>query len=277
MAVDFKQKDKYSIDDLISIVALLRTPEGCAWDRAQTHFSIKKNFIEETYEVIEAINKESIDGLKEELGDVLLQVALHCQMENEQGNFDFEDVCNDICQKLIIRHPHVFGNIKADDEESALASWDSIKLKTKGVKKQSQSMLSVPLELPALMRAQKVQSKASKIGFDWDDCSGAINKISEEINELIYAVDQNSPTDIEDEFGDLLFSCVNVSRFIKVDSEEALTKATNKFIKRFAVVEKLAEEKGISLKDASMEELDMLWDRAKEILSAEKSAKTEEF
>lgn len=269
MAVDFKQKDKYDINDLISIVTLLRTPDGCPWDRAQTHFSIKKNFIEETYEVIEAINQENTEGLKEELGDVLLQVALHCEMERELDNFDFDDVCNDICQKLIIRHPHVFGSVKADNVDEALSSWDAVKLKTKGMKKQSQSMSSIPVELPALMRAQKVQSKAAKVGFDWEDSDGAFSKIREEINELINAIDRNNQSEIEDEFGDVLFSCVNVSRFINVDSEEALTKATDKFIKRFTVVEQLAEEKGISMKDASLEELDLLWDKAKEILLAE--------
>lgn len=267
MAVEFEQKDKYSIDDLISIVTLLRAPGGCPWDRAQTHFSIKKNFIEETYEVIEAINKNSAEGLREELGDVLLQVALHCEMEREQGSFDFDDVCNDICQKLIIRHPHVFGDVKADDEKAALSSWDAVKLKTKGMKKQSESMSSVPMELPALMRAQKVQSKAAKVGFDWDDSEGAFNKIQEEINELITAIDQSDSSDVEEEFGDVLFSCVNVSRFIGVDSEEALTRATDKFIKRFTIVEQLAEQKGISMKDSSLEELDLLWDKAKEILA----------
>lgn len=267
MAVEFEQKDKYSIDDLISIVTLLRAPGGCPWDQAQTHFSIKKNFIEETYEVIEAINKNSAEGLREELGDVLLQVALHCEMEREQGSFDFDDVCNDICQKLIIRHPHVFGDVKADDEKAALSSWDAVKLKTKGMKKQSESMSSIPMELPALMRAQKVQSKAAKVGFDWDNSEGAFNKIQEEINELITAMDQSDSSDIEEEFGDVLFSCVNVSRFIGVDSEEALTRATDKFIKRFTVVEQLAEQKGISMKDSSLEELDLLWDKAKEILA----------
>lgn len=267
MAVEFEQKDKYSIDDLISIVTLLRAPGGCPWDRAQTHFSIKKNFIEETYEVIEAINKNSAEGLREELGDVLLQVALHCEMEREQGSFDFDDVCNDICQKLIIRHPHVFGDVKADDEKAALSSWDAVKLKTKGMKKQSESMSSIPMELPALMRAQKVQGKAAKVGFDWDNSEGAFNKIQEEINELITAMDQSDSSDIEEEFGDVLFSCVNVSRFIGVDSEEALTRATDKFIKRFTVVEQLAEQKGISMKDSSLEELDLLWDKAKEILA----------
>lgn len=265
MAVEFEQKDRYNIDDLISIVALLRTPEGCAWDRAQTHSSIRKNFIEETYEVIEAINKENTDGLKEELGDVLLQVALHCQMEKEIGSFDFDDVCNDICQKLIVRHPHVFGDVTADNEKDALASWDDAKLKTKGIKSKSQSMLSVPIELPALMRAQKVQSKASKAGFDWEDGSGALAKVKEEINEFINAADRGDSSDIEEEFGDLLFSCVNVSRFYSLDSEEALTKATDKFIRRFSVVEKLAEENGINMNEASIEELDSLWNKAKEI------------
>lgn len=267
MAVDFEFKDRYDINDLISIVTLLRQPGGCPWDREQTHTSIKKNFIEETYEVIEAINKESTEGLQEELGDVLLQIALHCEMEREKGSFDFADVCNDICQKLIIRHPHVFGEVKADNCEEALLSWDAVKARTKGRKNQSQSMQSIPLELPALMRAQKVQSRAAKAGFDWDSADGAFDKIQEEINELKCAITHGSQSDIEDEFGDILFSCVNVARFIKVDSEEALKGATDKFISRFALVEKAAQEQNISMKDASIEELDKLWDNAKEILS----------
>lgn len=274
--IDFEFKDRYDINDLISIIALLRTPQGCPWDREQTHESIKKNFIEETYEVIEAINKHSVEGLREELGDVLMQVALHCQMESECNNFDFNDVCNELCQKLVIRHPHVFGDVKAVNTQDALKSWDSVKQQTKGYKSRYQSMVSVPIELPALMRAQKVQEKASKAGFDWRDKDGAISKINEEINELLNAVEHNSQPEIEDEFGDLLFSCVNVSRFLYVDSEEALKKATDKFIKRFQIVEKLADEKGISMKESSLEELDMLWDKAKEIL-ADTSAKTEEI
>ncbi len=274
--IDFKFKDKYDINDLISIIAFLRTPQGCPWDREQTHDSIKKNFIEETYEVIEAINKRSIEGLREELGDVLMQIALHCQMESECNNFDFNDVCNELCQKLVIRHPHVFGDVKAENTQDALKSWDSVKQQTKGYKSRYQSMVSVPIELPALMRAQKVQEKASKAGFDWRDKDGAISKINEEINELLNAVEHNSQPEIEDEFGDLLFSCVNVSRFLNVDSEEALKKATDKFIKRFQIVEKLADEKGISMKESSLEELDLLWDKAKEIL-ADTSAKTEEI
>lgn len=274
--IDFEFKERYNIDDLISIIELLRAPGGCPWDREQTHQSIKKNFIEETYEVIEAINKESVEGLREELGDVLMQISLHCQMEKEKGNFDFDDVCNELCEKLVVRHPHVFGDVSAENTDEALKSWDSVKQKTKGIKSQYESMVSVPRELPALMRAQKVQAKAAKVGFDWQDKDGAISKVHEEINELLNAVERNNQPEIEDEFGDLLFSCVNVSRFLNVDSEEALTKATDKFMQRFEIVERLASEKGISMKTSSLEELDKLWDRAKEIL-AENSAKTEEI
>ncbi len=269
MAVDFEFKDRYNIDDLIEIVTLLRAPGGCPWDREQTHESIRKNFIEETYEVIEAINKNSTAGLKEELGDVLLQVALHTEMEREKGNFDFDDVCNDICQKLVIRHPHVFGDVNAKNSEEALKSWDEVKKQTKGNKTQSQSLMDVPVELPALMRAQKVQSRVAKVGFDWDTIDGAYDKVAEEINELKIAINHNSQSEIEDELGDVLFSMVNVSRFLKVDSEEALKGATDKFISRFRLVEALAKEKGISMSEASIEELDGLWEIAKEIKNAE--------
>lgn len=267
MAVEFERKDKYSIDDLISIITILRAPDGCPWDREQTHFSIKKNFIEETYEVIEAINKESVDGLREELGDVLLQIMLHCEMEREQGNFDFSDICDELCRKLIIRHPHVFSNVEANNVQEVLSVWDSVKQKTKGQDKCSRILSDIPLELPALMRAQKVQCKASKAGFDWQNISGALNKIQEEINELNNAVSHKSQQEIEDEFGDVLFSCVNVARFLSVDSEEALKASTDKFIRRFTLVEQLAEEKGISVNDAPLEILDALWDEAKEILA----------
>lgn len=274
MAAEFEFKDVYNMDDLIKLVAVLRAPGGCPWDIKQTHESIRKNFIEETYEVIEAINKNDTAGLREELGDILLQVALHSQMESEKGTFDFNDVANDICQKLIVRHPHVFGNMSAEDEKEALSNWDAVKLKTKGMKKQSEAIMKVPREFPALMRAQKIQQKAAKAGFDWDDISGAVEKLYEEINELKCALAENNSENIEDEFGDILFSCVNVSRFIGVDSEEALTGATDKFVNRYLIVEKLAEEKNIDMKTASIEELDVLWNKAK-IIIAEK-AKTEE-
>lgn len=265
MAVDFTLKEHYDINDLIAIVKVLRAPGGCPWDREQTHESIRKNFIEETYEVIEAINKQDTDLLKEELGDVLLQVALHTEMEREKGTFTFDDVANDIVQKLVIRHPHVFGDVVAENGEEALKSWDAAKQKTKGIQKQSESMLSVPRELPALMRAQKVQHKAAKVGFDWDNADGAVDKLYEEINELKTAVSDGEQAQINEEFGDVLFSCVNIARFLNLDSEEALTAATDKFMSRFSVVEQLAEERGIVMKDASLETLDALWEEAKKI------------
>lgn len=270
--VNFEFKDKYDINDLISLITLLRAPGGCPWDREQTHVSIKSNFIEETYEVIEAINKNSISGLREELGDVLLQISLHCEMESEKGNFDFNDVCDELCKKLIVRHPHVFGDKVANNTKEALDSWDSVKASIKGTKTASSKMDSIPIELPALMRAQKVQSKAAKAGFDWDNQNGAFLKLNEEINELKIALSHNNLAEIEDEFGDVLFSCVNISRFIGVDSEEALKASTDKFITRFKIVEKLADENDIDMNNSSIDELDALWDKAKEILKVDNSA-----
>lgn len=275
MSVDFEIKDNYDINDFLRLVTVLRSPGGCPWDRKQTHESIKKNFIEETYEVVEAINKADAEGLKEELGDVLLQVAMHSEMESEKGSFDFNDVVNDICKKLVVRHPHVFGDAAAQSSDEALQNWDQVKLKTKGMKKQGEAMIKVPREFPALMRAQKVQEKAAKAGFDWDDINGAVDKLHEEIDELETALAAGVGKDIEEEFGDVLFSCVNVSRFIGADSEEALTASTDKFIKRYLLVEKLAADEGLDMKTASIEELDKLWNKAN-IIIAEK-AKTEEF
>lgn len=271
MAKEFVLKDKYNIDDLVAIIKVLRAPGGCPWDREQTHESIKKNFIEETYEVVEAINKQSTDMLREELGDVLLQIVLHSEIESENGNFSFDDVVNDIVQKLVVRHPHVFSEVVANNTAEALNSWDAVKLKTKGQKNQTESMLSVPRELPALMRAQKIQHKAAKIGFDWDNVGGAVDKLYEEIDELKTAMEQGKRFDIEDEFGDVLFSCVNIARFIDVDSEEALTASTDKFMSRFSLVEQMASEQGIDMKSSSIEELDRLWDKAKKIKNSEKS------
>ena len=267
MAVKFNFKKHYDVNDLIEIVRILREPDGCPWDREQTHSSIKKNFIEETYEVIEAINKQDSNLLCEELGDVLLQVALHSQMESEKGNFDFSDAVDGICQKLIIRHPHVFGSESANSADEALLSWDAVKKKTKGQKNQTESMQSVPRELPALMRAQKVQQKAAKSGFDWKDAGGAFDKLAEEINELKIALSENNRQQIEEEFGDLLFSAVNVGRFVNCDCEEALTSATDKFIARFKLVEKMAEEIGVEMNSLPLSVLDSYWNEAKVLLS----------
>lgn len=263
MVDNFTFKEKYNIDDLLEIIRILRQPYGCPWDKEQTHKSIRKDFIEETYEVIEAINKEDTELLKEELGDVLMQVVFHAQIETEEGRFNFSDVCDGICKKMIVRHPHVFANDNAETSDDVLVKWDEIKKKTKNQKTQSSVIESIPKELPALMRAQKVQKKAADVGFDWDDISGAFDKISEETQEVKEALRSGDKEAVLDEMGDLLFSCVNVARFAKVDSEEALTHTTEKFITRFKIVESLAAERGIDMEQASLEVLDELWDEAK--------------
>lgn len=260
---EFKFKDNYDINDLLQIMTILRSPGGCPWDAEQTHASIKKDFIEETYEVIEAINKDDKELLKEELGDVLLQVVFHCEIEREQNCFNFSDITDGLCKKLIERHPHVFGEVKVSGTDEVLTNWDDIKRKSKGQKTQGSSMLKVPKELPALMRSQKIQSKAKKAGFDWDDMSGAFDALESEIKELKEAINKKDADSIEDEFGDVLFSCVNVARFIGVDSEEALTRSNEKFITRFLEVEKLAEERKINMKETPIDELDELWKEAK--------------
>lgn len=263
MVSNFNFKENYDINDLIEIIRILRQPDGCPWDREQTHKSIRKDFIEETYEVIEAINKEDTQLLKEELGDVLMQVVFHTQIESENGSFVFDDVCDGICKKMIIRHPHVFASDKAETSADVLLKWDEIKKKTKNQKTQSSVIESIPKELPALMRAQKVQKKAADVGFDWDDISGAFDKIEEESREVREALEAKDKAAVLDEIGDLIFSCVNVARFAKVDSEEALTHTTDKFIERFRIVESLAFERGIKMEDASLKVLDGLWDEAK--------------
>ncbi len=261
--VDFKQKNSYDMQDLIDIMRILREPGGCPWDAEQTHESIKKNLIEETYEVIEAINKNDNELLCEELGDLLMQVVFHAQMEKEDGAFEFNDVTDGICKKLIERHPHVFGQVSISGVDDVLTNWDAIKRKTKGQKTTTQSMNSVPRELPALMRATKLQKKAADVGFDWSDASGALDKLEEEIAELRQAIANENSVNMAEELGDVLFSAVNVSRFIKTDAEEALTAASDKFLARFTKVEALAQERNIDMKTSSLEELDLLWDEAK--------------
>ncbi|MCR4616035.1 MAG: nucleoside triphosphate pyrophosphohydrolase [Clostridiales bacterium] len=263
MPVNFDFKDKYDVFDLVKIMKCLRAPGGCPWDAEQDHESIKKNLIEETYEVIEAINKDDKDLLCEELGDVLLQVVFHAEMESEKGTFDFDDVADGICKKLIERHPHVFGEIKVSGVDDVLTNWDNIKRKSKGQKSSTSAMNAVPRELPALMRAAKIQQKAAKVGFDWREISGAFDKLGEETGELKAALDAGDKDLAFEELGDLLFSAVNVSRFMDCDAEEALTGATDKFISRFSAVEKLAGERGIDMKTVGIEELDKLWDEVK--------------
>lgn len=261
--MNFEYKDNYNFYDLVEILRVLRQPGGCPWDAEQTHESIRRNLIEETYEVIEAIDKKDSELLCEELGDAILQVVFHAQIEQDAGGFDIDDVCDGICKKLIIRHPHVFGDVIADTTEEVLANWDAIKMQTKSQKTQAEVLDSVSHALPALVRSHKVQHKASKCGFDWKDVQGALDKLSEEVSELKEAVASSDKQACFDELGDVLFSAVNVSRFIDVEPEHALSSSCDKFIARFAKVEDLAISRGIDMKSATLEELDAIWDEVK--------------
>ncbi|MDE7389855.1 MAG: nucleoside triphosphate pyrophosphohydrolase [Lachnospiraceae bacterium] len=261
--MDFEFKERYNFDDLREIVKCLRQPDGCPWDKEQTHKSIRQDFIEETYEVIEAIDNEDNSLLREELGDVLLQVVFHACIEEEKGVFDIDDVANDICQKLIIRHPHVFGNVDADTTDKVLDNWDKIKMQTKSQKTQSQSIDSIARSLPSMMRASKIQKKAAKVGFDFADFDSALSKVYEELDEVKEAVANGTEDQRAEEIGDLLFSVVNVTRFARVDSEKALYDACEKFIKRFTAMEDTALKQGRELSQLSADELDALWNEAK--------------
>ncbi len=262
--IDFESKDFYTLQDLERIVSILRAPGGCPWDREQTHQSIRSNMLEEAYEACEAIDQADSEHRKEELGDVLLQVALHAQMEREAGGFDLDGVADGICKKLIFRHPHVFGDVKAQDVDAVLNTWDAMKRVEKSQSTYTDTLEAVARALPALWRAEKVQKKAKKAGFDWPDASGAVDKLSEELSELRSALAGDG--DVTEELGDLLFAVVNVARFAGADPEDALNRATDKFIARFALVEQKAQAKGWDMKERSLEELDRLWDEAKEDL-----------
>lgn len=255
------EKDSYSIDDLVILVEVLRSAEGCPWDREQTHKSIRRDFIEETYEVIEAIDTDNPVLLREELGDVLLQVAFHSQIEKEQNRFTLNDVANDICVKLIHRHPHVFGNVVAETSDKVLNNWEAIKSEEKERKTVTDKLNAVPPMLPALMRADKVGRKASC--FDFPDAASVIVKVKEELAELEEAMAQNNAENIEEELGDLIFSVVSLSRKLGVESEVALNNATDKFIKRFAALEKIVISEGKDITKLDMAELDAIWNRIK--------------
>lgn len=258
-----------SFSRLHEIVRILRSPEGCPWDREQTHRSIRKNLIEETYEVLEAIDADDPDGLCEELGDVLLQVMLHSQMEEELGTFNVYDVIAGLNEKLVFRHPHVFGGSDAESAEEALRNWEQRKTEEKqrkGRTAQDNSVLSgVPPHLPALMKAYKLQKKASKVGFDWDELEPAMNKVDEELHELRSAIDKSGPEHRLEELGDLLFAIVNVSRFLGLDPEEALSQANRKFVSRFSYIEEQLRISSKSFDQTNLLELDQWWEEAKKV------------
>jgi tetrapyrrole methylase family protein/MazG family protein len=263
---------QYSFADLLGVMDALLAEDGCPWDRAQTHESLKRYLIEEAYEALEAIDEKNGDSLCEELGDVMLQVVFHAKIA---ASFDIGDVIGRVCEKMVSRHPHVFGSngentpeciIRPGDVKTpgdVLSNWEKIKRDEQGLSGHTQALRRVPANLPSLMRAYKVQQKARDAGFDWDDATPVIEKAEEELGELRQAVASGGRDEIGDEFGDLLFALVNVSRFIDVHPELALTAATEKFIRRFAAMEKLVNGEGRPLDGMTLSEMDEYWERVK--------------
>ena len=256
-------KEKYTFDDFKKIIEILRSPEGCPWDREQTHNTIRNEFIEETYEAVDAIDRGDKTDLCEELGDVLLQIMLHSQIADENGDFNVEDVIDGVAKKMVLRHPHVFGDVSVENSAQVLENWDKIKKTEKHQTSYTDTLKSVPMSYPALMRAQKIQKRAGKVGFDFESIEAPLQKLNEEHAELLEAIATGDKEKITEEYGDLLFTMVNISRFLKIDSEEALQKASDKFIRRFEAVEDAADKKGKDMKEMSLKELDALWDDVK--------------
>lgn len=252
-------------EDLLQIMAVLRGENGCPWDKEQTHESLKRYLIEESYEVLEAIDEQDDDKIIEELGDVLLQIVFHSQIGKEEGYFNIYDVIKAICDKMIQRHPHVFSDNSVKDSAEVIRTWDEIKKNEKGITTSTEEMNHIAKNLPALIRAEKIQSKAKKVGFDWDKVEDAMDKILEEFYEVKNVYNGENWSRIEEEVGDLLFACVNVARFLKIDPELALNKTSNKFIKRFSYIEKTARAKGLKLEDMSLEQMDALWNESKKL------------
>ncbi len=254
-------KESYDFDDLCTVMQVLRSEEGCPWDREQTHKSIRNDFIEETYEVIEAIDTDDAVLLREELGDVLLQVVFHSRIEEEKGVFTVNDVANDICVKLIHRHPHIFADVKVKNSEEVLKNWDAIKSVEKSRDTLTSRLRSIPPMLPALMRARKVGKKASML--DFPDTESVFRKLDEEIGELRVASECEKNEAVHEELGDVLLTVASLARKLGVDPEKALNDATNKFINRFERVENAAEARGIDMSKASIEVLDGIYEEIK--------------
>lgn len=249
------------VSQLREIVARLRAPDGCPWDREQTHESLRAALVEECYEAVEAIEKADDANLREELGDLLLHVVMHAHMAGERQAFRFEEVVEGICEKLIRRHPHVFGEATADDSREVLRQWEQIKRAEKGDR--ASIMDGLPASLPGLLRAQNAQKKAARVGFDWEEASGVLEKVEEEIAELREALARGDARHAEEEMGDLLFTMVNLSRKLHIDAETAVAAATRKFIARFRAVEETVTARGGRVEDTPPAELNALWETVK--------------
>ncbi len=260
---EFEVKDRYGLSDFVDIIAYLRSERGCPWDREQTHESIRRNVLEEAYEVCEAIDEHDSDHLREELGDLLMQVIFHARMEEEAGGWDIDDVADEACKKLVHRHPHVFGDVSAETSEKVLDNWDAIKRADRAQSTMSSAMDGVSAAMPALWRSDKIQHKAAKLGFDWPTVSGAMDKVREETEELQQGIDAGDLENIKEELGDIMFSVVNVARFYKLDCEELLHAACRKFIRRFRYLEEGAASRGKKLEDMTLAEMEEIYQQAR--------------
>ena len=261
--VDTASFDDVDIQPLVDVMRTLREPGGCPWDREQTHASIRSNMIEEVYEYLEAVDAEDTEGMREELGDILMQIVFHARMAEEAGHFDLQDVIDEVVDKLIRRHPHVFGETKVTGSDEVLVNWEAIKKTEKTERKHV--LDGVTQGLPALLRAYKLQSKAAKVGFDWPDVKGVWDKVQEELVELQEALASGDRAAAENELGDVLFALVNYARHQKIEPEVALNGTNNRFAKRFAHVESCVEASGKVWQDFSLDELDQFWDEAKRL------------
>lgn len=260
LPIEIPENTVYNVTNLCRIVKILRGPDGCPWDRKQTHESIRQHVIEEAYEVVDAIDNDDIDNLVEELGDLLFQVVFHAELGSEDGYFNFNEVVTNLCKKMYSRHPHVFGEIKAKNAEEALESWESSKLKEKNLNTYTDNLKNVPKALSTLSRSYKIQKRAAEVGFDWPDAEGAVLKIKEELLEFIEEYKNNDSVKMEEEFGDLLFALVNLARFVKINPDVALNKTINKFINRFEYIE---THSNMDLKQMTLEQMDKLWEESK--------------
>ena len=260
-ALPFEQKTTYGYEDLLTVLRRLRAPDGCPWDREQTHESLKKDLREECYELMDAIDEDNDEHIIEECGDVLMNVLFHPIIGEEQGRYDDRDVTTDVVQKLIYRHPHVFGTVHVSSSEEVLKNWDALKEKEKGQQTVTSTLESVPRSFPAMLRCQKVQKKARKVGFDFDTAEDAFYKIGEETEELRAAMETGQ--EVEKEMGDLFFAAMNVCRLLGLEGEETLHQATDKFIRRFEKMEKNVELVGKKLSEMTLEEMDAFWESAK--------------
>ena len=256
--------ERNRFDRVMSIMRQLRAPGGCPWDAEQTHESLKRYLLEETYEVMEAIDNGADEHLKEELGDLLLQPVFHAVIAEERGSFTMDDILDALADKLIRRHPHVFGDVPIKDSQAQIENWEKIKKEEKGAERRS-ALSGIPPHLPALLKAQKITEKASRVGFDWEHLDQVMAKVLEELHEFEEALASGDQEHTEAELGDLLFAIVNLGRFLALDTEEALRKTIGRFQKRFSHIEEQMHCRGINLHDASLEELNTLWEEAKQI------------